>query len=345
MDYAEALVRIGAILRDQTGAVRPTLAGLLCLGRDPQLFARELFARELFAPQLFASFGALPDKEFADSAPDGTRVLDNATCDGTIPEILQAVLAAVCRNMGTAITVSDSGRTDRSEYPAEVVRELVVNALLHRVYPVMAIGTQVQIEMYPDRLVVKSPGGLYGSVTPGQLGAEAVSSTRNTYLARLLAEIADVDGFPVSENRGSGLPRVVAHLRDAGMSPPDFGISPGHVHVTVPQHALLDPETVLWIRGLGEESLSNEIPQGAHAPAGGRPSGLIRTDSTQGARARRIAAVTVVDGRPGEDVDGPRPLGAAPTARTARATGRAPHSCRSRVRTPVAGRAPQSGCR
>ena len=140
VSYAEALVRIGAILREQTGAVRPTLAGLLSLGRYPQLFA----------PQL-----------------------------------------------------------------------LVVNALLHGDYAAMAIGTQVQIEMYPDRLVVKSPGGLYGSVTPGQPGAEAVASTRNTYLAKLLAEIADVDGFPVSENRGSGLPRVMTRLRGAGMSPPD----------------------------------------------------------------------------------------------------------------------------
>lgn len=244
----EALMRIGALARDTKGTVRPTLAGLLCLGRFPQQFE----------PQLFASFVALPNTELGDSADDGTRFLDNATCDGTIPEVLHAVLAAARRNMRTATIVSDAGRVDRWDYPVEVIRELVVNALLHRDYSAQARGTQVQIELYPDRLVVKSPGGLYGSVTPGQLGVEAVSSTRNTFLAKLLAEIPDAEGYPVSENRGSGLPRVMTRLRNAGMSPASFKISPGHVHVTVPQHALLDPETVEWIRGLGQESLSND---------------------------------------------------------------------------------------
>ncbi len=244
----EALVRIGALARDGSGAPKPTLAGLLCLGRYPQQFE----------PQLFASFVALPGKNLGDSAADGTRFLDNVTCDGTIPQILHTVLAAARRNMRTATVVTDSGRTDRSEYPIEVIRELVVNALLHRDYSAQARGTQVQIELFPDRLVVKSPGGLYGAVTPGQLGVEAVSSTRNAFLAKLLAELPDDEGYPISENRGSGLPRVMTRLRNAGMSPPEFAVSPGHVHITVPQHALLDPDTVDWIRKLGQESLSSD---------------------------------------------------------------------------------------
>jgi ATP-dependent DNA helicase RecG len=246
-DDTLALVRAGVLGADADGALRPTLAGLLCLGAYPQQFF----------PQLFVSFVALPGREMGDVLDDGTRFLDNVTCDGTIPEILEAVIAAARRNMRTASLIRGAGREDRYDYPTEVIRELVVNAMLHRDYSPLAQGTQVQVELYPDRLLVKSPGGLYGAVVPSQLGVEDISSTRNTVLAKLLAEIPDATGLPVSENRGSGLPTVLKRLREAGMSPPTFDVTPAHVHVGVPQHALLDPQTVSWIASLGQSDLSD----------------------------------------------------------------------------------------
>lgn len=248
VENEQALIRAGAAAADADGVVRPTLAGLLCLGSYPQQFM----------PQLFVSFVALPGRTLGDAMDDGTRFLDNVSCDGTITQMLDAVLVAVRRNMRTAAVIRGRGREDRYDYPVEVIRELVVNALLHRDYSPGSRGTQVQVELYPDRLVVKSPGGLYGSVVPSQLGVEEVSSTRNATLARLLSDIPDVEDMPVSENRGSGLPRVMTRLRKAGMSPPTFDVAPGHVHVTVPQHALLDPPTVEWIEGLSATALTDE---------------------------------------------------------------------------------------
>ncbi len=248
VDDDRALIRAGAAAVAPDGIVRPTLAGLLCLGAYPQQFF----------PQLFVSFVALPGVTLGEAMQDGTRFLDNVSCDGTIPEMLEAVLGAARRNMRTAAVIRGSGREDRYDYPVEVIRELVVNALLHRDYSPDARGTQVQVELYPDRLVVKSPGGLFGNVVPSQLGVEEVSSTRNATLARILADLPQADGMPVSENRGSGLPTVLARLRRAGMSPPTFDVAPGHVRVTVPQHALLDPTTIAWIGTLPASGLSNE---------------------------------------------------------------------------------------
>lgn len=248
VDDTRALVRAGAAAKDDDGVVRPTLAGLLCLGVFPQQLV----------PQLFISFVALPGLSLGDAMEDGTRFLDNVTCDGTIPQMLDTVLTALRRNMRTAAVIRGMGREDRYDYPVEVIRELVVNAVLHRDYSPGSRGTQVQVELYPDRLVVKSPGGLYGSVVPSQLGVEEVSSTRNATLARLLSDMPDADGMPVSENRGSGLPRVMTRLRKAGMSPPRFDVAPGHVHVTVPQHALLDPPTVEWIARITNAALTDE---------------------------------------------------------------------------------------
>jgi ATP-dependent DNA helicase RecG len=243
-----ALTRAGVVGPADDGTIRPTLAGLLSLGSYPQQFL----------PQLFVSFVALPGLSLGETLPDGTRFLDNVTCDGTIPEMLDGVIAAARKNMRKAAVIMGAGREDRYDYPVDVIRELVVNALLHRDYSSGARGMQVQVELYPDRLVVKSPGGLFGDVVPSQLGVEEVSSTRNATLARILADLPGADGMPVSENRGSGLAHVLQRLRRAGMSPPTFDVTPGHVHVTVPQHALLDPDTVAWLSALGAANLTDE---------------------------------------------------------------------------------------
>ena len=69
------------------------------------------------------------------------------------------------------------GREDRWEYPEEAIREIVANALMHRDYHSLAHGSQVRVELYPDRLVVSSPGGIYGPVAREDLMAEPVSSS------------------------------------------------------------------------------------------------------------------------------------------------------------------------
>lgn len=249
VEAVTALTRLGAV-RDLDGVPRPTLAGLLCLGIYPQQFF----------PQLFASVVVLPTVRMGEVGPEGERFLENATVDGPISSILHDIVAILRRNMNRAAIVRGLGREDRYDYPIEVIRELVTNALMHRDYSPESRGTQVQIELYPDRLVVKSPGGLFGGVTVDQLGTGRIESrSRNATLAKLLADVPlpDRPNETVAENRGSGLVTVVAALRQAGMSPPEFDAEPGRLMVTVPRTALLAPATVDWIARLGLTGLTD----------------------------------------------------------------------------------------
>ena len=247
LDTVSALLRVRAAVRVHDRVV-PTLTGLLCLGAYPQQFF----------PQLFISFVSLPGLTMGEELADGTRFLDNQSCDGPIPHMVEEAVDVVRRNMRVASIIKGTGRRDRYDYPPEAVRELVVNAVMHRDYSPGARGTQVQVELYPDRLVVKSPGGLYGGVEVGQLGVVDVSSSRNAVLAKLLADVPiGRSGEVVCENRGSGMSRVLGRLRDAGMSPPRFDATPAHMHVAIPQHALLDPDTVSWIGSLHSSDLTD----------------------------------------------------------------------------------------
>jgi ATP-dependent DNA helicase RecG len=246
----QLLVLLGAMAHDGDGVARPTIAGLLCLGVYPQQFF----------PQLFVSFVVLPRLRMGETSPDGRRFLDNQALTGPIPRIVADALAVAIKNMRAGAIIRAIGREDRYDYPLDVIRELVVNAIMHRDYSPDARGTQVQIELYPDRLEVRSPGGLYGPITVADLGSEEHSSTsRNQTIAAMLADVEDpaARGEPLCENRGSGLLAVMAELRRVGMSPPQFDVAPGRMTVRLPQHALLAPETIDWIGSLGQRNLTD----------------------------------------------------------------------------------------
>ncbi len=200
------LRRLGALIKSEERLV-PTLAGLLTLGTYPQEFF----------PQLNATFVAIP-AESKDCLPaSGPRFLDNRTFNGSIPVIVEDAIDAIARNLRVESAVSGAGRVDTLEYPLEALREAIVNALMHRDYSPTARGTQVQIELYTNRLVVRNPGGLFGPVTPDDLGTEGVSSSRNARLATLLQEVPLPESDRVvCENRGTGIPTMLEQLRRSG---------------------------------------------------------------------------------------------------------------------------------
>ncbi len=242
LDATAALRRAKVLVGDEL-----SLAGLLALGEYPQEFF----------PQLMLTFVHYPTK----SGPDprnGTRFIDNVAAEGPIPIMLDEALLALRRNMKRRSTVRGSGRAEADEYPEAALREAVVNALVHRDYSGPSLGTQVQVEMYPDRLVVRNAGGLFGSVREENLGVEGTSSARNATLLKIL-EDSPVPGSdrPVCENRGSGIPTMLAAMRDAKLSPPRFADDISTFTATFPNHTLMGNDAVRWIGSLNEHGLTD----------------------------------------------------------------------------------------
>ncbi|WP_229072019.1 ATP-binding protein [Actinoplanes sp. DH11] len=244
-DDATVLFRLG-ITAGRSADAPLTLAGLLAFGQFPQQFF----------PQLMVSVVVhSPDPS------SGTRFLDNQTVRGPIPEMVETTLAMLRRNLAVRAVISEYGsRVDEVEYPLEAVREAVVNALMHRDYSPVTRGTQVQIELFPDRLVVRSPGGLYGGVVVDELGEEGISSSRNAVLSSLLADTyLPSSNELVAENRSSGIPAMLAVARRRGLPRPSFRSSIASFVVTMARSELLSPEVRGWISRLGAH-----LPTQAH---------------------------------------------------------------------------------
>lgn len=200
----DAALRRLRVVRDG----HPTLAGLLAMGEYPQEFF----------PRLTVTFAVFPGTTKGEIGT-GVRLLDSATLTGPIPELVEAGLALIRKNMRQGALIDDVYRRELPDYPLVAVREALVNALMHRDYSPMARGTQVQLNMYVDRLEVVNPGGLYGAVTLRTLGTAGISSTRNQRLASLLENVRLPDGGLVAENRGTGFAVMAAELEKALMPP------------------------------------------------------------------------------------------------------------------------------
>ncbi|MDO4665532.1 MAG: ATP-binding protein [Actinomycetaceae bacterium] len=228
-----ALQRLRLIRSDEDGVLRPTISGLLTLGAFPQEFF----------PRLNVAFAVYPGVSKGDIFRGNERLLDSRTIDGTIPQMVKDTIDAVSVNMRTGGIIEGAFRKDLPDYPLEAVREAVTNALMHRDYSPISRGTPVQVDMFPDRLEVVNPGGLFGTVTVAGLGRDGISSSRNAQLSRVLEDVALENGGLVAENRGTGYATIVTKLRDALMPAPVPEDTPSAFRLTLYRRALTEAET------------------------------------------------------------------------------------------------------
>ena len=186
---------------------------------EPTLAAEWLFGYypQAFAPQLCIVAVKVFGEEKGALGPDGSRFEDNKRIEGTIPEMLDECLAFLKRNLSlsTKIDGQTGKRVDSFELPIVAVRELILNALVHRDYSIHTEGMPIQVELYSDRLEVKSPGGLYGRLTVDKLG-KARPDTRNPVLATAMEVLG------LTENRYSGIPTIRQAMKREGKPEPEF---------------------------------------------------------------------------------------------------------------------------
>ena len=209
-DDQTILINMHVIRRADKGTIHPTVGGLMALGLFPQQFF----------PRLNITFTAFPGVTKTETVDDERRFLDAQTIVGPIPLMIDDALNAVTRNMKTGAIIEGAFRKDVPDYPRKAVREAIANALMHRDYSPDARGSQVQVNLYADRLEVLNPGGLFGNVTVDNLGESGISASRNQFLSNILEATPYPGGGFVVENRGTGYQVIEEELQSALMPPP-----------------------------------------------------------------------------------------------------------------------------
>ena len=208
-----------------------TLAGLYALGRFPQTASPSLSVTA--AVQLPAGAEA--------------RTRDLVHMVGPIPELLDEAMAWVVRNTRTSMGYDDRGHgIDVTEIPMRAVREIVANALVHRNLDAITDSKRVEIRLLRDRLVITSPGGLWG-VSESQLGRPGAKSAVNPVLYDICKYVRMDDGSRVIEGEGGGIREAVEALRSAGLRAPHFIDTGVQFTVIVSRHTLIGEDDLAWL--------------------------------------------------------------------------------------------------
>ncbi len=173
-----------------------TNAGLLLFGKNPRYY--------------------LPGAYIQYLKISGTRLTDNISDQAEISGDLLSVL----RELDTRIKVNIQSLLEQKtilsetlvvDYPERAIRELLMNAVMHRDYQSNA---PVKFYWFSDRIEIHSPGGLYGTVTMETL--ETSSDYRNPVIAEAMKALGYVNRY------GFGIQNAQKYLKDNGNPPAAF---------------------------------------------------------------------------------------------------------------------------
>ncbi len=168
-------------------------AGVLLFAENPQKFFPESFLT-------CVRFRGL----------DKSEVLDRQDFKGTIVDQIDGAFEFIRQRQQVAYVIGESiKREERFEYPLLALREVIVNAVMHRDY--LYQNSRVYLNLFADRLEVENPGGLMRGMQIRDLGK--LSIRRNPLIAEMLQRIGYVEAI------GSGMSRVQAVLKQNGNPP------------------------------------------------------------------------------------------------------------------------------
>ena len=216
---------------------KPTLAGVMMFSDYPQAFF----------PQLCITAVSIPGTEMSEIGSVGERFIDNERIDGTFTQMLNDALIFVRKNIKskTIIDKNTGKRVDKPDYPIVAIRELIINALVHRDYSIHTDYTPITIKIFSDRFEIENPGGLYGRMTIDQLG-KVSADTRNPFIANALEILGE------TENRYSGIPTIINAMKEYGLPEPKFESERGIFRATL--YNQKNQETIL---SSAEEEIMN----------------------------------------------------------------------------------------
>jgi ATP-dependent DNA helicase RecG len=190
------------------GRRAPTHAGLLVFGKDPlQLL-----------PGAYVQFVRFDGVTLADAIQDEKQITGNL-----LTQLLQLDTLLPLQIHTARVPAKGLRLEEQPDYPRFAVRELALNAVMHRAYE--GTNAPVRVNWFADRVEIQNPGGLYGQVTADNY--ERVTDYRNPVIAEAMKVLGYVDRF------GTGIARAKAALQANGNPPPTFTFEPTHVLVTV----------------------------------------------------------------------------------------------------------------
>ena len=193
-----------------SGRTDVTINAMLLFGKNPKQKLPQSGIRAICYPGEEPDYAARADEDLKGplvplGGQDGSRLE---------PGLIDQAWSFVTRNTTTSAHLDGMHRVDEWDYPPEVVREAVCNALVHRDYSIA--GTDIMLNIFSDRLEIVSPGGLPNTVTPEGMKS-GLRYARNQTLVNVIRDYGYV------EARGMGIRnKIIPGMKAHNGTEPDL---------------------------------------------------------------------------------------------------------------------------
>lgn len=185
----------------------PTHAGILLFGKNPRYYL----------PGAYIQYLKIDGIHLTDP------LFDQAEIYGDLLSVLRELDIRIKTGIASKLfPVSPLKEKLIPEYPEWAIREILMNAVMHRDYQ---SNTPIRFYWFSDRIEIHSPGGLYGEVTPENYTRQ--NSYRNPVIAEAMKSLGYVNRY------GYGIQRTQKLLVDNENPPAEFGFETGSVLVII----------------------------------------------------------------------------------------------------------------
>lgn len=211
-EVTNELLRSYFLAIDEHAQWYPTVAGILLFGKDPQHY----FSEAMIIGTLFAGTA-------------GREVIATRDFNGTLAEQFNGATDFVLGQLNKSFTIKGMRRTEKLELPVEAVREIILNAVVHRNYHLKAPS---KIAIYQDRIEIFSPGNFPGMLDPNNL-LQGLSYLRNIAICKVFRELGYI------EKLGSGFIATFESYARWGLKTPHVIDGENYVKCILPRQQLV----------------------------------------------------------------------------------------------------------
>ena len=163
----------------------------------------------LFTDDYKGSKTAVMCSVFSGFTKGSERIVTVNKFNGNIINTINSIIEFVSMRMNHSFIKKEDKRIDINAYPMRALFEGVINAIAHRDY--YLDGTQIQIDMFKDRLEISSPGGFYKGekIEKTYDLSGVISKRRNELISSVLV------ACKAMEAAGTGFEKIMEEYSDA----------------------------------------------------------------------------------------------------------------------------------
>jgi ATP-dependent DNA helicase RecG len=181
-------------------------AAIILFGKDPGKYY----------PNTFVKIGRF--------VKDDTDIKFQEVEEGNLIELIQVVLNQLNHKFLTrSIDFEGMHRIEKGEYPVPAIREMLLNALVHRNY----MGAPIQIRVYDDKISIWNEGALPEGLTSDALKRPHSSRPRNPIIADVSFKGGYIDAW------GRGTIKIFETCKQAGLPEPEMKEQDGGFITTI----------------------------------------------------------------------------------------------------------------